>query len=357
MQTIATAPQLPGANPYRRGRTQTVRTATGNRPEQAKPRPASGAANDFLRSTFSPLPVLEIDPLFKEVNYRYLYDSARNYAKLLGMALDVEYDPADFGRLHDSFYNLLCGNNNVDNMYLTVEEKRGGLRFRLSYRTWLDCLYFIPAGVVDKVKGKLRTILLEFMRHIVQRHKLSMFFQTPDFDWLEEIVENDDRNEMEEDFLACYRSYTEGAAMKTLKMVDAKPGLSVEELTAMVESYKAVNVKDRMVFESIRGGLPYIQKDCRSVFSYFPYEEDEYGQYPITADRMIVVMYGNDDHMCEWISEALESESNSGSSIPEINKGTIRLTPNTRKAIVHDAYTDDFLSWLNEFIKALQQYD
>ena len=356
MQTTATAPRLPGEDLYRRGRTQARRTAPGSRPEQTEPRPARGTANDFLRATFKPQPVVEIDPLFKEANYRYLYDSASNYAGLLGRPLNIKYDPANFSGLYDGFYNLLDGNDAGD-LYLAVEEKRGGLRFKLSYCTSLDRLYFIPAGVIDKVRGQMRTILLEFMRHFVQRHKLSMFFQTPDFEWMGDMMENDDSNEADEDFLACYHSYKNGAAMKTLKMVDAAPERSIEELIAMIDGYKAVNAKHRITLEAIQNGLPYIRKDTKPIFSFFPYEEDEENDaYPITPDRMIVVMYGSDDQMCEWVCEAIDSEWQSGSSIPEINEGTILLTPDTREAIVHDTYVDDFLLWLNEFTTTLHQY-
>ena len=136
------------------------------------------------------------------------------------------------------------------------------------------------------------------------------------------------------------------------------PELPVEELAAMIDGYKAVNVKNKTTLEAMKRGLAYIRKGNRPIFSCFSsVEEDEDGSYPISPERMIVFMYGSDDMGCEWLIEALDCELHSGSSMPEIIKGQILLRPDTKKTIPRDTYMDDFLSWLNEFIIALQEYE
>lgn len=51
-------------------------------------------ANDFLKTKFETVPTIDLDPLFSENNYRYLYDSAANGKRVEGRACCIVSDNA-----------------------------------------------------------------------------------------------------------------------------------------------------------------------------------------------------------------------------------------------------------------------
>lgn len=307
----------------------------------------------FLKARFTPVPAVDVDPLFTEQNYRYLHRTAENYARLTGKAFSVKYSPKDFETLMRRFEKAVTGKG----VCLSCTEKHGRLRFRLEYKTWLGNLYFIPCRVLEVTMAPLRKITMEFFRHFYRRQHIEPFHASCEAEFMEQEIENcrEWGGQPDEDLAARLKDYMEGDAARLFDEIGETPELTLREVSALIRKYNPGNERDKKLLETIGKGISLL-REKKAFLMYLNYEEDqEYGAYPISPERLLRFVH-RDDCIGQWMLEMINQESADG-PVTFIMAGSAVLSPRTKRALRHDTFPERFMAWLEEFLEILYEYD
>ena len=140
---------------------------------------ATGKRHDFLTDKIPPLspdfwhkdgydgsPVNLTTP----ENFNYLYQSALNYAGLMGIKLPFRYRKGGSPRL--KITELYKAMDESVPECINLEEKEGRLHFCLfRHHDWPEpALFWIPIDFTERLPVPLRNIVWEFIRQFVRHH-------------------------------------------------------------------------------------------------------------------------------------------------------------------------------------------
>ncbi|GAB6010063.1 hypothetical protein [Dysgonomonas reticulitermitis] len=333
---------------------------TGRKPPKADKAAGGKPGNDFLKTIFRPIPATQRNPLFNRKNYRFLYESARNYSDLSGSSFGLIPDDKDFSGLFRYFESLLPKGQHL----LLTEEKR-----KLSFRVWFGYdflmgeVFFIPIQILDKTGGVFRDILLLFFQLFQQTHHFPKKKDLYDYEmivdsYLEEWRGQDIDPEAR-DFLAAYQK---GYIDHTFSLVYQKPGHSIAGLEKMIKGYIPKSKREKRLIASIRQGINILRMN-KNIFSYVrrPAENDDnfYGpdddDYIIEAERLLRFVYSGNDYVSESLLEyiSMASQDNANDYFP---RNSLVLSPDTDRLLEPD-FIERFFTWLTEFINILYDYE
>lgn len=337
-------------------RDRTPENRQGSEPQKKRSHKAGKSTNDFLKEKFKPIPVHEFDPMFSETNYKFLYDSAKNYSALLGKSFSVRYRPTDFENLFFSLDKIVTENGKNHDARLFYREDKAKLYFELEYRKGCYSVCFIPCFILERVNYDLREIILTFFQHLFKTQRLEKFQNSPDYDFLYGEIDLYSEGDVsfDNEFVELAKSYMDGEVNELFKSIYAEPKYGLNELSKRIGSYRTGNDFEKKLLPVLAHGTLLFQTG-RSYIMCFPVGEDEYGNYPIAPDRLIRFVYKY-DCIAEWILETLNGESE-GSSETFVSKGKITLTPKTKKLLKQDTFIDEFSDWLDNLLTILYEYE
>lgn len=308
-----------------------------------------GYSNDFLKEEFKSIPARELDPLFSDDNYRFLYESAKNYCGLLKKEFAVDYDPDDIEYMYNHFDSLIPGGHN-----LVIFDMDGRLQFRIDEICHSQTLFYIPCEILDKTKGQFREILLQFFRILKFVHNLTSqrnsyhcegLFQ--EIDYNDELIEEGQEAEieMDDDYVKLLRSYRNGKIGATLDQVDKHPDYAPGELFDIIEKYEPRDDQEKAILTIISKGLDEYLSSEIPIFNYVAAPDyDPESSTPMEANELIMIVYAED-----WVSQNMIESINCSCEECEseyFSSGKIELTPNTDVLMEKNDFAKPFLDWV-----------
>lgn len=317
--------------------------------------------NDYLKETFRSVPASELDPLFSEDNYRYLYDCAKNYASLLEQGFEVEYAPSAFRDLYEKFERIIPGRYN-----LTLIDKDGKIHFRIDESCHSQTLFYIPCEILDMTNGQFREILLQFFRILKFVHNLTAqrnsyhcegLFQ--ELEYQEELIaegQESDVEDMDSDYVQLLKSYRDGDIGKTLDQVDEHPAYAPGELVDIIEKYTPANASEKKLLSLIHDGLNdhFLSEEPIFIYVGTPDFDSAGGNTPMRADELMMIIYA-DDWICNNMIESVNCECENGES-EYFCSGSIELTPDMDSLMEKNTFVEPFLDWILELFNVLNEF-
>jgi hypothetical protein len=122
-----------------------------------------------------------------------------------------------------------------------------------------------------------------------------------------------------------------------------------KNLSAVLPGYVPNNEFEQQLIDIFKEGLQFIGKDKPSImhYGYDPlYNDEERDYHPVEMDRMIQVVYDNNDFVSEWMMEMVNSELRESYDISPVTQLTI--SPETTKLFSMDQYPDNFFKWFDK---------
>lgn len=332
----------------------------GRKPPKADKAAGGKPGTGFLSAAFRPIPVIGLNPLFNRKNYRFLYESARNYSNLLGSSFDLIPDEKDFTGLFRYFESLLPEGQHL---LLTEENKRLSFRIWFGYDFLISEVFFIPIKILDKTGGVFRDILLSFFRHFCRTHHFPQKENLYDYEmivdgYLEEWRGQDSGPEVRDFLTAC----KEGHINDTFSLVYQKPDRTIAELEELIKSYMPENRREKKLIASIRRGTGILRTN-QNIFGYVrrPEENDDnfYGMVDddciIEAEYLLRFVYSGNDYVSESFLEYINTASRDCTN-EYFPRNSLALSPDTDKLLEAD-FVEQFFTWLEEFINILYDYE
>lgn len=310
------------------------------------------SGNDFLTSIFKPIRIIDIDPLYSEENYKYLYDSAKNYTRLLEKEFSIDYDPGNFNNLYTEFDKKVPTGQS-----LYIIEKDNKLHFKITQAYDNNTLYYIPCEIIDKSSGTFRDILIEFFCILRYTQKL-----TPQMDsyhctgLMEELEYQEESGELDlsDDYIQLLKSYRDGDIHNCLELVNSHPKYAPTELQQIISEYKPQSKKESEILVLLLQGLEILKYEI-SIFQFAEvpnsFDPSGYGEVPMSADELVMIVY-SDDIIVENMIESVNMSCQECAS-EYFCAGLIELTPDTEKAMEPEWFVVKFLEWLSKFISKL----
>ena len=315
--------------------------------------------NNFLKKVFRPIPAVRFSPLYNTDNYDCLLASAKNYAMLLGSHFDYVPRKNDLYGLYRYFQKNL-----PEGQHLSLIEENKKLFFKLffGYDFLIGEVFFIPLGILNRIEGALRDIILTFFRYLQHSLHLPRKEDLFDYEMIVDLYEEgyySDEDEREtSDFLKAYRS---GYINDTFSLIYQKPEQKIEALDKITNLYIPENEQEKLLIATIVQGSNILKENI-NILKYAcrpengdPNFYDFDDECIIEAERLIRFVYSSQDYVTENYLELLNNEIADSASEYFPRKSLI-LTPKTDDLLEVD-YVERFFAWLKEFICELNDYE
>lgn len=352
--------------PYYRGGGES-QSRTGSRIQEAD-HTAIRYGHDFLKTTINAIAPKKIEwetsertvDLITEENYRYLLDSVRNYAGLIGREL-----------VHIPGYSL-C--ESIANLYkeldkLTAEEvnfevNQNRLTFCLyRYHRWPDwTFHWLPVSFIDILTGKLKRIAISFIHEFALHNGMTYLTDNDDLDWtIDWMAENAASGEFDKkergEYRRAIRSYRQGHARFLLERVEKR--CYYKKLSQAIDRYEPTNEYEACLTALFKEGSQFFKDDSPSIMHYLYDSYDnmqERDMISIDPDRMIRVVYDADDVLNENLSEMVNTELQNCDYI--VTPATaLYLTPELKKTFSMDDYPERFSKWIERFVEFITTHN
>ena len=304
------------------------------------------STNDFLTAVFKPIHIADYEPLYSKENYNYLYESAKNYARLLKKSFNLPKQYRNFQELYETFRDLL-----PDKSRLELVQEGDYLSFQVIDDREEGLLYLIPCEIIDSTQGELKEIYISFFRLLRQSQGLSSLLEeNPCFDMICMDLPERELTEDDDEWLHLLANYSDGDINKTLKLIEETSDYTIGRLRNKILKYIPQSEKEKKVLALMLEGLSLFSKKKPIVrYAFFPKEDEEYHDtyYSLPIDRIIQIVYSTKDLLFENLFDWTCDEANQG-GYDIISGGDLLITPNTDKPLKPDTYVIKFLEWLNK---------
>ena len=343
---------------------QPVRHPKRNSGTKKEDTAATGKRHDFLTDKIPPLspdfwhkdrydgsPVNLTTP----ENFNYLYQSALNYAGLMGIKLPFRYRKGGSPRL--KITELYKAMDESVPECINLEEKEGRLHFCLfRHHDWPEpALFWIPIDFTEWLPVPLRNIVREFIRQFVRHHGVCNVSEAFCYDFaIEELEdwENRDSDASPKEIRANRRladSYQSGKRAKALKRMSGKPFCNSLEEAA--RNYRTKKGKEQKLLELIREGMALITPESPNLTNYlydWAYEEER-DFYPVGMESQVMLVYSTRDTLAECMEGFMNSDYQETYALTPV---TYRfLTPETDCLFQMGDYPERLSKWLARFTK------
>lgn len=312
--------------------------------------------NSFLKTRFAPVAptVVTRDWNGKEhnyitgENYAYLLKSALKYASLAGV--DLKHHPGNsIGEGISNLYDEL--DKVIGDIYLNIEPYEDKLQFVLwKYHPWGEyTFYWLPVKFIETLNPELKRIAHSFIHEFTRSNGMETTNESPDVEWVlesmkDELREYDSKDRKRNRKLI--HSYESGKIHKLMNRI--KTWTYYKNLPAALKRYAPANEFERGLITIFQEGLQFIGRDKPSIMSYGydPLEDEERDYYPVGIDRMIRVIYDQDDFVTECLEDWANSELRESYDISPATRYTI--TPDTEDFFSMDEYPNKFFKWFDK---------
>lgn len=330
------------------------RTAAGSnrRRNRKEVRHGSGSlvGNGFLKAAFPPKPAIEVLPVLSEASYRYLYDSAKNYASLVGREWELEYNPKDFNSLYDMFSKSILDDD--EQVYIRERDMRP--YFVITKTVCENILIYIPASCIDVAKGRFREILLSFFSHLEKAQRMENFNMSSDYELFNGELESFEDNPKEmgdNEFAQLLKEYISGHITELFDEIAAAPKYDLPALSKLIMEYSP-DEKERDLFLQVKEGMKFLRPGNPMIYQ-IDQEIDEFTEGFIQREQIMRILYSNDD-VTRWIIEGINDCSQGYGSYVKLGEKVI--TPKTKRPIEIDKHVDHFFKWVLKFIETIYDY-
>lgn len=316
--------------------------------------------NHYLTTVFSPVACQSIvtggqECLTRE-NYIYLRDSAENYAKLLKKELKHIEKEAIGESINDLYVKLKKILPKGQDLNI---EDGSVLQFCIYQKNeWpAYCFFFLPIKFIEDLDGKMRKIAVSFLNRFIKTNGLNGFNDSDDFDTdfvlqnLEEQIEGrcfdeEEKKKMRE----LFDSYTKGDIHNLFREVETT--CYYKDLKSVIRRYKPNNGWEKELLESFKDGLKFIEKDSIMWYNYDPDEDDNNDYMPVRLDRVVRVIYSDDDYFTEVLEEVINMDlQNTYDITPNAN---LFIDPQTKVLFSKGDYPEKFHKWFTDFFKLIE---
>jgi hypothetical protein len=318
---------------------------------------AQWCRNSFLKTKFPPVaPQVvtrnwnneEYNYITKD-NYNYLLESAMNYASLLGIELKHNQGNSigeGISNIYDEL-DVIIGEIN-----LNIETREDRLVFVLwKYHPWGDyTFYWLPVKFTESLSPALRKIAISFIHSFMHSNNLTTTNEAFDTEWVLEWAK-DSISECDPDDrirnLKLMDSYEFGKIHRLMRRIETR--CYYKNLPAALKRYIPNNEFERRLIELFTEGLAFIGKDKPSIMSYGYdplYDDEDRDYHPVDMERMIRIVYDNDDFVSEWMMDWANQELRESYDISPAT--CFPISPDTTEIFSMDKYPDHFFKWFDK---------
>lgn len=340
---------------------------TGSRTQETD-HTAMRCGHDFLKTTINNIAPKKIEwetsegtvDLITDENYRYLLDSARNYAGLISRKL--VHIPGD--SLCECIANLYKELDKLTAEEVNFEVSQNRLTFCLyQYHRWPDwTFHWLPVSFIDNLTGKLKRIAISFIHEFALGNGMTYLTDNDDLDWtIDWMAENAASGEFDKkerrEYRGAIRSYINGHARHLLERVERR--CYYKRLPQVLGRYRPVDEYEELLTDLFKEGLQFVSHHTPSIMHYLydPYDEtQESDMIRVDPDRMIRVVYEVNDALNEYLSEMVNAELQNSDYIVT-PATTLYLTPELKKPFSMDDYPERFSGWLERFVEFITTHN
>lgn len=317
---------------------------------------AFGRHNAFLKTKFPPVAPAVVTRQWegKECNYitgdnySYLLESAKNYASLMGV--ELKHNPGgSIGEGISNIYDELDGITGEINLNIETCEDR--LQFILwKYHPWGNyTFYWLPVRFTESLNPGLRKIALSFIHGFMHSNGMVTTNNAFDVEWVLEWAREDlDRCDPpdRESSLKLIESYQSGRIYRLMERINNK--CYYKNLPAALRRYIPGNEFERRLIKLFTEGLRFIGRDKPSIMSYGydPLDDEDRDYHPVDMERMIRIVYDNDDFVTEWMMDWANQELRESYDISPATY--FPISPCTTELFSMDEYPDHFFKWFDK---------
>lgn len=340
-------PQDSGKNLFAGIRTQ--RYQKRNNQSQKNHQTVGKSANDFLTAVFEPLWIADYNTIYSKNNYNYLYDSAFNYASLLGIEFKSPSKYPDFKKLYTDFKAVLPAEQCCE-----LVQEGDDLFFQIYEDKEEGKLYFVPCHIIDQADGDLKEIYISFFSIFQKTQGLVCLSEIPLYEMLCSDLPDNGQIDKEDEWMMILNEYENGEIGNTLKLIDNEPKFTIRQLINRIKKYKPQSEKEEKILSLIMEGLTLFKLNKKIMdFSFFPHEDEDYYDcyYPVDLNRFILIVYEKDLMFENLFSWTCDEANESGYEI--LSSGFDFISPKTEILIKTDDYVSRFLNWINRLCDEL----
>ena len=365
MQAIAGLRNGAAGAPHNRGRRVGNGHKPGNKAAEAKVAAAARKRNGFLMGRLLPVASglrVETDGVKTDIattaNLDYLYRSAANYARLLGVKLKfnckkyARHPKLGMAELYRAFDAIVSENVNFE-----LDGDR--LVFCLyRFNDWPEYeVLWLPLDFTANLSKGVRRITLEFIRRFAKHHGMwsitgSYHFEMSE-DWLsceeDDVEDRKDTDDAERrQTLRLLESYKNGRISRLFKRMYGRA--FCRNLEEALEFCRPASEAERALLGIFNDGLALIGKGkpCIMDYEYDWAKEDEPDITPAGLESQILLAYSLDDAVAEEVMQAFSADVREGYNLTPVTR--LLITPETDKVFTEDDFPERFAKWFYRFV-------
>lgn len=365
MQAVAGLRNGAAGAPHNRGRHVGNGHKPGSNKTEKKTTSTARKRNGFLTERLLPVAsglCVETDGVKTDVatmaNLDYLYRSAANYARLLGMRFKfnckkyARHPKLGMAELYRAFDAIVPENVNI-------ELDGGRLVFCLyRFNKWPDYeVLWLPLDFTDSLSKGVRRVTLEFIRRFVRHHGMWSITDSYHFsmaeDWLtyEEDEADDGKGKDRAERRHTQRlleSYNSGRISRLFKRMDGRAFCM--DIEKALDSCNPESEAEQTLLGLIKDGLMLIGKGKPSIMDYeydWAKEEDP-DIMPVGLECQILLAYSLDDTVAEEVMQAFSADVHEGYNLTPVTR--LFITPETDKVFKGDDFPERFTKWFYNFV-------
>lgn len=370
MQTVAGLRNGAAGAPHNRGHHVGNGYKPGNKKaEEAKVAAAARKRNGFLTGRLLPVASglhVETDGVKTDVattaNLDYLYRSAANYARLLGVRLKfnckkyARHPKLGMAELYRAFDAVVPENVNI--------ELDGGRLVFCLYRfsKWSDYeVLWLPLDFTANLSKGVRRVTLEFIRRFARHHGMWNITGSYHFGMAEDCLScsydyepDDGRTEAERRrTLRLLESYNNGRISRLFKRMAGRA--FCRDLETALESCLPEGETERTWLGIIKDGLTLIGKGkpCIMDYEYDWAKEEEPDIMPAGLESQVLVAYSLDDEVAAEVMQAFTADVHESYNLTPATR--LLITPETDKVFTEDDFPERFVKWFYSFVEHVSE--
>lgn len=369
MQTLAGLRNGAAGSPHNRGRHVGNGHKPGNKAEEAKVASAARKRNGFLTGRLLPVASglhVETDGVKTDVatmaNLDYLYRSAANYARLLGVRLKfnckkyARHPKLGMAELYRAFDAIVSENVNI--------ELDGGRLVFCLYRfsKWPDYeVLWLPLDFTANLSKGVRRVTLEFIRRFARHHGMWNITGSYHYGMAEDCLScsyddepDDGRTEAgQRRTQRLLESYNNGRISRLFKRMAGRA--FCRDLETALESCLPEGEAERTLLGIIKNGLTLIGKGkpCIMDYEYDWAKEEEPDIMPAGLESQVLVAYSLDDEVAAEVMQAFSADVRESYNLTPVTR--LLITPETDKVFTEDDFPERFVKWFYRFVEHVSE--
>ncbi|MDH6310930.1 hypothetical protein M2451_003794 [Dysgonomonas sp. PFB1-18] len=297
-------------------------------------------SHDFLKTVFKTRPLTDspCNP-YSATRYRYLNNSVKKYARLLGKPMTIAQENGNLSLLGEQLGLLLP---NTQEYRLILED--GILKFQIVDMRNDRYLFHLPCKIIEETDGDFKELLIEFFRLLQKQYGLDSFLDNQYFEFAFQYFERD--SDPEDEFINLVNRYRKGDICATLRQVDPDKPCSFKGLKKKLKMFEPYTQREKRWKELISEGLQFLRKRrCLGSMCMQP-DIDPENYYTVGIEHSLVIIY-DDDGIEESFLEFLNDNAQE-SGFDFFSAGVKTISPYIKKPLELDPYIINFINWIKK---------